>query len=439
MIKNDKGEAKNNIKIRNCSIVKNNKVFFSILFSILIPNLYVLFQNIIIGNSTTELTNLNITSQWQFISEFFIFISDGFVLTMFFLLKKKNKIHDIFWLTFLLLIFIFAILASLEKTIQFYLIGTNSNDVSKYFLLLFASNIFSITTSLLINYSFYLKKNLLVYILFFIKIISFTLLSIFLYANQQFLKMGIIGLGLTSFITEASLFIITVSYYYKSIFIKKINFWKIFEKRVVIFSVLESIIRNAFYIFIVAKLINTIQYQSGYFLFNTIMWNIALVPILAVGTFYRLEFTKSNIKNLFLESVLVVILMIILFWTTLFLIIYVPLAQFIVKNDIVIKNSLEISKILLGFYVLYAFSCCTGAFLYANGKTFLIMIISLITNILINATGGILFFCNFIAINQNLVFIFFGLGIATEFFLELFFVLRNFSFIKFQKIKDSIH
>ncbi len=155
-------------------------------------------------------------------------------------------------------------------------------------------------------------------------------------------------------------------------------------------SGLESLVRNAAYMLMIARMVNVVGEQGTYWVANNFIWGWLLLPVLQLGELIKEETAESeeNVRRNTLgylaltAAVCAVWLVSIPLWK--------PFMTHVLRFDDVDKL-FELVLVLLGFYVFYAFQNVFDATFYGLGKTNYILFESVVTNLVYYGTAFVLY------------------------------------------------
>jgi hypothetical protein len=144
-------------------------------------------------------------------------------------------------------------------------------------------------------------------------------------------------------------------------------------------SGLESLVRNAAYMVMVSRMVNVVGEQGTYWVANNFIWGWLLLPVIQLGELIKQEVSgdKENIRRNSL-GYFAITGMIVLIWF-----VSMPAWESFMKVVLGIaepRKILHLTRLLLGFYVLYAVQNVFDATFYGMGKTEYMLFESVVTN-----------------------------------------------------------
>ena len=223
-----------------------------------------------------------------------------------------------------------------------------------------------------------------------------------------------LGLGATGVaVAELIVNILTTGYLlftfpYKSsssAFFNKKQYFKLF-----VFSLLETLIRNIVYYFVILVFLNMIDNQDLYFVANDFIWSIMLVPTLAQSSLIKQDIANSknySLKPYFINCILLVS----------FIALLIPISLVVFKHIYSLTNYLEYFIVLLKLlpcYVLFVIDSVIEAYFFATGKIHHVLIQNILTNIGVYLTALILFMLKVWTISLDAILLLFNLGVVVS-------------------------
>lgn len=280
-----------------------------------------------------------------------------------------------------------------DETLEFlrlYIIACGFGVISKY-----------LYTCSLINKD---SKRMLIY--FLIKSVTTTILFIVLVPKFT-LGMGVKGVAIAELVINiATIIFLSCASFRLSNKKAKINtkeYFKLFG-----FSLLETLIRNAVYYFVILVFLNMLDNQDLYFVSNEFIWSIMLVPTLAQSSLIKQELSSNNkisLKPYFINSIVLIG----------FMIIFIPIAMIVFKYIYKLTNYLDYFLVLIKLfpcYLIFVIDSIIEAYFVAVGKLHHVLVQSVITNILVYLTALVLYWGGFWTVTLNSIILLFNLGVV---------------------------
>ena len=155
-------------------------------------------------------------------------------------------------------------------------------------------------------------------------------------------------------------------------------------------SGLESLVRNAAYMIMIARMVNVVGEQGTYWVANSFIWNWLLLPILQLGELIKEETAESedNVRRNTLGYFAITFGVCIIWCVTIPL--WKPFMTHVLQFSDVNKL-FELVMVLLGFYVLFALQNVFDATFYGLGKTEYMLFESVVTNLVYYGGAFILY------------------------------------------------
>ena len=235
------------------------------------------------------------------------------------------------------------------------------------------------------------------------------------------LKLGVNGIAYTNIATAAVTFI-----YASCVFCKMYGYclnWPSFGwlrdwSFVGLFSGLDSLIRNAAYLLMIIRMMNVIKKQGTYWLANTFVWSWLLLPFSSLSKVLIQD--TSNTNDVMDHRFKALAYYIIVFCIAGVWCVTIPGWKGffdIVLNIEDTDGVFRLATILAPFYMLYMLNTLMDSVFYGKGKTQMLTIQSIVTNIVVYVTAFILFEADVFEPSLTMIAILFGVGITVDFFL----------------------
>ena len=282
-----------------------------IIFQNLLPSVYRTVRIYWLGEMPSD-SSINIASQVQWFDCIYEVLQEGLLNPMFFLLGKSindpheftNKIQGCFWLVLLFYAVMSIIVLSATPDIVKSLSGdqTQLDEIVFYIrmeavaifinmFLFFERRILTILESIKCLWALLILETVLsiIFDLFFISDLSCSA------------KLGVNGIAYSKmavyFILDIVGFVMLLCHTHKLLSCRKPN-WKWMKDyiRVGGFQIVESLLRNLSFMYMVVKITNEVGEQGTYWVANNFIWNWLLLPFSAIGEVVRTEIS-IDIKN----------------------------------------------------------------------------------------------------------------------------------------------
>lgn len=383
------------------TILRINKIdylmYFCVFLFTILPAIWNLLRTHIIANYIDF--SVETYAQWTYLETLLEMLQEGMILPLFWWfgtsMKNKNEIMGKIKTAFILVAIIYTlslILTSIFSN-KFVLFLNNDSYVENlsFFVLQLWSKLpevlLLICTTVLVLFQKYIYTLILAIVKISIGIFCDYIFSTNLVITPKLSLVGVSSL-LANFIVFIIALVLVIKIFGFKIFFNNKNYVK--PKNVLstsLWSFLDSFVRNVFYLFVFAKLMNNIDGSQAYYIANAIIWNWMLIPLITLSDVHKSQ-TAKTLKNksesiiLFFQYQLIS-LFVFLLMMSIFLPLWKPMAFFMSNNQTTTLLSWKIAKIVIGFYILYATSATADSFFYGSGKTINLLIQSLIVNILV--------------------------------------------------------
>jgi hypothetical protein len=235
------------------------------------------------------------------------------------------------------------------------------------------------------------------------------------------LKLGVNGIAYTNITTATVTFI-----YATCVFCRMYGYclgrpsfaWLREWSFVGLFSGLDSLIRNAAYLLMIIRMMNVVKKQGTYWLANSFVWSWLLLPFLSLSKLLIQDTSNTNdimdhrVKTL---AYYVIVSCIAAVWC-----VTIPgwKGFFDVVLNIEKTNEVfRLATILAPFYMLYMLNTLMDSVFYGKGKTEMLAIQSIITNIVVYGIAFVLFKTDVFEPSLTKIAILFGAGITMDSFI----------------------
>ena len=235
------------------------------------------------------------------------------------------------------------------------------------------------------------------------------------------LKLGVNGIAYTNIATATVTFIYATCVFCNmyGYCLARPNFaWLRDWSFVGLFSGLDSLTRNAAYLLMIIRMMNVVKKQGTYWLTNSFVWSWLLLPFLSLSKVLIQDTSNTNdvmdhrIKTL---AYYVIVLCIAAIWC-----VTIPGWEGFFNVVLNIKKTDEmfrLATILAPFYMLFMLNTLMDSVFYGKGKTQMLAIQSIITNIVVYGIAFALFKADVFEPSLTSIAILFGAGITMDSFL----------------------
>lgn len=282
------------------------------------------------------------------------------------------------------------------------------NDVLTFFKIYIISSGIGILSKYLYTFNLITKDTKKMFVYFIIKALGTAILLLILVPKFGF-GLSAHGVAITELIVNTT----TLCYLYftfpkttiKNTTLNKKEYFKL-----LLYSFLETAIRNIIYYCVILVFLNMLDSQDLYFVSNEYIWSFMLVPALAQNSLVKQEISnnaKSSLKPYFINCTILLAYMILL----------LPLSLLLFKTVYMLPNYLDYFYVLLKLfpcYIIFIFDSVIEGYFFSTGKLHHILIQNLLTNIGVYLTSLILLLCNVWAISLDAIIILFNAGVIVS-------------------------
>ena len=418
------------------------KLYLALFLSQMIPTIYKTVRMFYLGNLPNS-SGVDIASQLIWVNLILEVFEEGLILPLYYLIGKtincpietKNKFKIGVIITFgVHFVICFIIFVSAQPLAI--LMGQQQNMINEtvhyiHFELIsipFESvNQLCIVVMTLFNW----QKHL--YIILVLRMFLLITSDTFFISEANFsLNFGVIGIAYGSIATALVIFIYCMTL---TFVILKLNKNDLFRKslysfkwlkdwlNVGLFSGLDSLMRNVFYILCVIRMMNVIEKQGVYWRANEFIWNYLLLPFIPLSNLLKQD--TGNIRQVINHKQKMTAYFLFLSLISFIWFITIPVWKYFFRIVMNVGNSdandiYDLVLILLPFYIAYMVNTLLDSVLYGKGKTTYLALQSFITNLIINLPAFILYLLNIYNPNLINVAVLFGTCIVVDNVITMF-------------------
>ncbi len=411
----------------------NYKLFISLLVLGLVPTIYTTVRVFFLGQLPSEYS-FSIAGQLSWVNLLYEILSEAMVLPLFFFIGKvltdKNEFANRMRTGLLISVSAYAILSIIIITLAKPLLTLMAadkaiiNTSATYIRIESVANIFSIAFNFIMVAMVTLGKEKYVYVLTAVKLVLCLLADTFMVSTLPIsLNLGVNGIAFSNIIVNVILVATVIILLSKEgivLFKKaKLSFaWMKDFLKVGGISGLESLVRNAAYMLMIARMVNMVGEQGTYWVANNFIWGWLLLPVLQLGELIKRETAtdENAIKNNSLGYFVITLAICVLWCTTIPL--WKPFMTHVLNFSDVDKL-FELVMVLLGFYMLYAFQNVFDSTFYGLGKTNYMLFESVVTNSIYYGGAFILYLCGVWQPTLIGIALLFGIGNAFDSIISL--------------------
>lgn len=434
----------------------NFRTYLTLIALMVIPTIYTIVRIFWLGDMPND-WGFNIASQLIFISLIFEVIDEALILPLFNRLGiVRNDIKELSNRMVTGLIVVAVIYGAVAIIIGLLLFdianlamipSQDLDSILSYIrielvaLLFIGLNRFMFTLNIATNNRF----NLWVYLI--IQTVMVIILdTLFISSLPISLNLGVNGIAITNIIVNLTLFICLFLLFIRQndIRLQDIKSSRSFQWlrgwfKQGIWSGGDSLVRNAFYFYMIAAMVNVVAQQGNYWVVNNFIWGILLIPVLALGQLVKMDTANrihGGIDKKDNHAFFVVTAFIVVIWLC-----SMPLWQgyFLHINNVSevnIEIVMKLTLMLMPAYVFFAFNNVADSFFYGTGKTKYLFIQALFTNLSVYGAAFILYTFGYWIPTLETIALLFGIGVVVD---SIFtFILYYWSFRKGLYEKKSL-
>jgi Na+-driven multidrug efflux pump len=180
------------------------------------------------------------------------------------------------------------------------------------------------------------------------------------------------------------------------------------------YSGLDSFVRNIFYMIFIIKMMNVVEEQGTYWVANGFIWGWLLLPFYPLADLLKQDTSgpnpidhKEKTYAYFGIATVMCILWIVTipFWGTF-------VSEVLNASDY--EKIVGLVLILLPFYILFSYNTLMDSVFYGKGRTELLAIQSIVTNVSVYGTAFVLFNMGVFSPTLTTIALLFGTGIAVD-------------------------
>lgn len=372
----------------------NHKLFFALLVLGLCPSIYTTVRVFFLGQLPGD-WSFSIAGQLSWVNLLYEVLSEAIILPLFFFVGRvkddrrafSNRVRT----GMLVSLGVYAVLSAVVFIFAEQLLALMAADETlieasaAYIRIESVANVFSILAQFALVALVSVNRSRFVYILTGARLVLSLVFDTFLVSSLPVsMKLGVNGVGYTNVIVNLLLLAVSLLLLHKEgvrVFTgDKLDFgWMKDFVRIGGVSGLESLVRNAAYMLMVARMVNVVGEQGTYWVANNFIWGWLLLPILQLGELIKKETAESedNVRRNTLGYFAITFIVCVIWCATIPL--WKPFMRHILQFSDVDKL-FELVLVLLGFYVLFAFQNVFDATFYGLGKTNYMLFESVVTN-----------------------------------------------------------
>lgn len=178
-------------------------------------------------------------------------------------------------------------------------------------------------------------------------------------------------------------------------------------------SGLESFVRNAAFVMLILKLVNEVQQAGVFWVTNQFIWGWLLLPVLALGQLIKQDAAcAKGISPQKINSYMILTGLFVALW-----LLTLPFWSVFISHVMGIDDYqaiYQLSILLVGFYIVFAFNNVIDSYFYGMGRTDLMLYQSLLVNSLFYGSAFAAYQLGWFIPRLDTIAIMFGLGITFD-------------------------
>jgi len=180
------------------------------------------------------------------------------------------------------------------------------------------------------------------------------------------------------------------------------------------YSGLDSFVRNIFYMIFIIKMMNVVEEQGTYWVANGFIWGWLLLPFYPLADLLKQDTSNPNpidhkektYAYFGIATVMCILWIVTIpFWGTF-------VSEVLNASDY--EKVVGLVLILLPFYILFSYNTLMDSVFYGKGRTELLAIQSIVTNVSVYGTAFVLFNMGVFSPTLTTIALLFGTGIAVD-------------------------
>jgi Na+-driven multidrug efflux pump len=409
----------------------NWKLYFALLLTAVLPTIYTTVRINYLGDMPGD-WGFNIASQLAWVNLMLEVVQEALILPLFYCIgitianreETINRVRTGMTVTLgLYLVFTVVILLFATQLTEW--MAQNPDTISataEYIRLeMVGTTLFSMVRFLIIVFILLDMKEH-IYAILGIQVVTSIVLDSFFLSDLDFsLQLGVNGIAYSNAIAS---FITLV--YAITVFSRKMDMgvsdWKESHDYswmgswwdVGKYSGLDSFVRNIFYMIFIIKMMNVVEEQGTYWVANGFIWGWLLLPFYPLADLLKQDTSNPNpidhkektYAYFGIATVMCILWIVTIpFWGTF-------VSEVLNASDY--EKIVGLVLILLPFYILFSYNTLMDSVFYGKGRTELLAIQSIVTNVSVYGTAFILFEMDVFSPTLTTIALLFGTGIAVD-------------------------
>jgi len=409
----------------------NWKLYFALLLTAVLPTIYTTVRINYLGDMPGD-WGFNIASQLAWVNLMLEVVQEALILPLFYCIgitianreETINRVRTGMTVTLgLYLVFTVVILLFATQLTEW--MAQNPDTISataEYIRLeMVGTTLFSMVRFLIIVFILLDMKEH-IYAILGIQVVTSIVLDSFFLSDLDFsLQLGVNGIAYSNAIAS---FITLV--YAITVFSRKMDMgvsdWKESHDYswmgswwdVGKYSGLDSFVRNIFYMIFIIKMMNVVEEQGTYWVANGFIWGWLLLPFYPLADLLKQDTSNPNpidhkektYAYFGIATVMCILWIVTIpFWGTF-------VSEVLNASDY--EKIVGLVLILLPFYILFSYNTLMDSVFYGKGRTELLAIQSIVTNVSVYGTAFVLFKMDVFSPTLTTIALLFGTGIAVD-------------------------
>jgi Na+-driven multidrug efflux pump len=409
----------------------NWKLYFALLLTAVLPTIYTTVRINYLGDMPGD-WGFNIASQLAWVNLMLEVVQEALILPLFYCIgitianreETINRVRTGMTVTLgLYLVFTVVILLFATQLTEW--MAQNPDTISataEYIRLeMVGTTLFSMVRFLIIVFILLDMKEH-IYAILGIQVVTSIVLDSFFLSDLDFsLQLGVNGIAYSNAIAS---FITLV--YAITVFSRKMDMgvsdWKESHDYswmgswwdVGKYSGLDSFVRNIFYMIFIIKMMNVVEEQGTYWVANGFIWGWLLLPFYPLADLLKQDTSNPNpidhkektYAYFGIATVMCILWIVTIpFWGTF-------VSEVLNASDY--EKIVGLVLILLPFYIMFSYNTLMDSVFYGKGRTELLAIQSIVTNVSVYGTAFVLFNMGVFSPTLTTIALLFGTGIAVD-------------------------
>ena len=409
----------------------NWKLYFALLLTAVLPTIYTTVRINYLGDLPGD-WGFNIASQLAWVNLMLEVVQEALILPLFYCIgitignqnETINRVRTGMTVTLgLYLAFTVAILLFATQLTEWMAQNPDTIDATAEYIRLemIGTTLFSMVRFLIIVFIL-LDMRAHIYAILGIQVVTSVILDSYFLSSLDFsLQLGVNGIAYSNAIASFITLIYAVT-----VFSRKMgmdlsdwkeghdyswmgSWWDVGK-----YSGLDSFVRNIFYIIFIVKMMNVVEEQGTYWVANGFIWGWLLLPFYPLADLLKQDTSRPDLIDhrektyaYFGIATAMCILWIVTIpvWDTF-------VSDILNASDYV--KIVDLVLILLPFYILFSYNTLMDSVFYGKGRTELLAIQSIITNVSVYGSAFVLFRMDVFSPTLTTIALLFGTGIAVD-------------------------